>query len=276
MTSKITQKAFDRIAASYDQDFGANPVGLKLRERCHLLFKKYFQSPGLLWDAGCGSGLDALALARSGYRIVATDQATAMLAEVVKKIEQNQLHDSIMTIQKALDSPDLGRLLREVGPISGIYSNFGALNCLENLVTFARTCASLLPKDAFLVLIYMGRFSPLESLYYLLKAKPGPMIRRFSSSSQTARLGNCAIPIRYYSSANMYSYFRPFFSIIEIVPLGIILPPPFLFPCPALEKHIDWLDRWDRLIATCKLCREWGDHTALVLQRNDNELPHET
>src|SRR6188508_1027846 len=70
--------AFDAAAASYDADTLTNPVMRWLRRENLRNLRRCFRPRDRLLEIGCGSGAEALALARFGARILATDASPRM------------------------------------------------------------------------------------------------------------------------------------------------------------------------------------------------------
>jgi SAM-dependent methyltransferase len=260
---------FDLIANGYDRDFSRNPIGAWMRLRVHEVFDRYFFSPGRLWDVGCGTGEDAIRMARKGFTIIASDSSTQMLGELTRKSTDAGLASSI-TIQydpEGSATPGLGLLAADEA-FDGIYSNFGPFNCFKEPAEFASLCGKLLPKDRFLILIYMGRFSPAETGYFLLKGRAGEAIRRWSTRVQPGSVGQSTIPILYYSVGQIRRLFSPWFDLVETVPLGIIAPPPFVVSLPPRHPGLlSLLFRLDARLSHCRVLADWGDHTIAVLRR---------
>src|SRR4029077_17918069 len=63
-----TQRAFDEVAAGYDGPLGNNTLVQAVRARTLAAVTRSVAPGAALLDLGCGTGLDAAALARQGYR----------------------------------------------------------------------------------------------------------------------------------------------------------------------------------------------------------------
>ncbi|MGK9476834.1 class I SAM-dependent methyltransferase [Melioribacter sp. OK-6-Me] len=74
------EKFYNEISSFYDEmiSFDSN---LKKRED---FYKKIFNKNGAVADIGCGSGLDSIALAKSGFNVTAFDPSDKMI-ELLKK-----------------------------------------------------------------------------------------------------------------------------------------------------------------------------------------------
>ena len=65
--------AFDELASTYDATFTDTIVGKALRETVWARLEQTFRSSRRVLELGCGTGEDAVRLASSGIRVVATD-----------------------------------------------------------------------------------------------------------------------------------------------------------------------------------------------------------
>ena len=72
--------AFDLLAPSYDEDFTRSPIARWLRDQTHARLDALFHAGDTVLELGCGTGEDALYLARRGVRVLATDASEEMLA----------------------------------------------------------------------------------------------------------------------------------------------------------------------------------------------------
>ena len=148
-------------------------------------------APGArLLDLGCGTGIDAIELARRGYAVLATDWSPQMVERTRARAAEAGLSDRVTTAHMGLQELDRlrnadpstpfdsaqGNSSRAAGgkggeQFDGIYSNFGPLNCAPNLEAVARSCAALLRPGGKLVFSVIGRICPWEFGYYMLRGR---------------------------------------------------------------------------------------------------------
>ena len=132
--------AFSKSAATYDDDESKNRVARWTRTENLSYLRQTFGIGGVLLELGCGTGTEALHLARAGSRIVATDAAPGMIGELRDKLNHgtNQ-HNADCITTYVMPSGQVGRLVKEFGPggFDGAFSSFGPLNCERDLAPVA-------------------------------------------------------------------------------------------------------------------------------------------
>jgi SAM-dependent methyltransferase len=212
--------AFDPVAGTYDAVFTHTPIGRALRELVWLRLGATFQPSQRVLDIGCGTGEDALRLAGTGVCVVGTDASSQMI-EVARK--------------KALGLDPRGRVefrclpMEQIGAgfegetFDGVLSNFGAVNCAEDLPALVSAVAARLAPGAPLLWVVMGRYVPWEWLWYLFRGEWRKALRRLQPGGVTWR----GTTVRYPTPAQMRSLLCPYFSVRRITPLGFALPPSY-------------------------------------------------
>jgi ubiquinone/menaquinone biosynthesis C-methylase UbiE len=128
--------AYDAVAAEYDRQL--EPVGWIRRALWRHLDRLFVPGDEVL-DVGCGTGTDALHLARNHVRVTAVDASAGMLARLHSKLAAELPTPSVQVKLGNIDelAPEL------TGPFDGIISSFAALNTVD-LSAFASHAARLL------------------------------------------------------------------------------------------------------------------------------------
>src|SRR3954447_16270379 len=155
-----TQRAFDSVAADYDGPKGNNALIQRMRETVWRRLTTACPPGARLLDLGCGTGIDAIELARRSYAVMATDWSPQMVERTRERAAGAGLSDRVTAAHLGLQ--ELDRLRNpDGGPggeqFDGIYSNFGPLNCAPDLAAVARACAALLRPGGRLVFSVIGR-----------------------------------------------------------------------------------------------------------------------
>jgi SAM-dependent methyltransferase len=119
--------AFAAEAATYDERFGRNPVGLLFRQAFQARARTLLRPGSRVLDLGCGTGEDAVALAAAGLTIEAVDPAPAMVERARAKAAVAGIGEERCRFH-CLAAEDVGEL---GAGFDGAYSDFGALNCAD-------------------------------------------------------------------------------------------------------------------------------------------------
>ena len=185
-----------------------------------------------LWPAGirvveinCGTGVDAAWLTEHGVDVVATDAGLEMVA-----IARERGVDA-----RCLAAESIGDLA-SLGPFDGVLSNFGGLNCIEDLDAVVEGLARCVRVGGTGLLCVMGPVVPWEWLWFLLHGAPRKAVRRLAPVTMWR-----GTEIRYPSIAAMRRRLAPSFDVTRVWALGALIPPSYVEP---------WARRHPRVLAT--------------------------
>ena len=263
--------AFDALAADYDAHFSQSFLGALMREVVWRRLDLHFANGDQILELNCGTGEDALHVARRGVRVLATDRSAAMLEIACQKVEQAGLADLVhlhgLHIEELCDGEEINARLTLVGfqpPLDGAFSNFGGLNCVSDLTGVMRGLANLLRPKARVVVCIMGPFVPWEWCCFLFRGEPHKMLRRLRRGGAVWR----GLTVRYPSVATMRRAVTPAFRVLRISALGALLPPTYLGEWAARHRRlVRWLDRWERRFENWPLVPSLSDHYLIELER---------
>jgi SAM-dependent methyltransferase len=260
-----TQDAFDSVAADYDGPRGNNILIQEMRAEMWQRLDATFSGASRLIDIGCGTGLDAIRMARLGHHVTATDWSPQMVLRTSDRAAREGLTNRVQAI--AVGGQDFQRLEGE-GAYDGAYSNLGPLNCVPNLDGLARECARLLKPGGRLVFTVIGRYCPWEVVHYARQRRWERVKIRFARNFVPVTMNKHTIWTRYYTPREFYRAFQEHFALVHHQGLCVFAPPPYL--TWARERHPrlhEWLWRIDRRVSGWPLIRAMGDHFLIVMKK---------
>jgi ubiquinone/menaquinone biosynthesis C-methylase UbiE len=241
--------AFDRLASQYDRLWTRSAVGHLQREAVWRHIGVLFQPGQTVLDLGCGTGEDALRLMQAGVRVRAIDAS----GEMVKIARKRGVDAEFLPIEGC-------GLLEE--SFDAVLSNFGALNCVEDVESLRQPLARLVRPGGYMAICVMGRFCAWETAWALLRGQPAKAFRRWRKSV----MSSLGMRVFYPSRKGLEGAFRPCFTLVNWRGIGLCVPPSYVTGLPAgvLEK----LDDIDRRVAHWPLLRGLADHRLFVFVRN--------
>jgi len=252
--------AFDELAGDYDTDFTHTALGNALRRLVWSRTDQVFARAGRVLDLGCGTGEDALRLAARGASVLGIDAAAAMVAAASEKARQADYDARAQFRCVPIEQLNQG-LAGEV--FDGVLSNFGALNCVNDLNQVASDLATMLVPGARLLWVIMGRYVPWEWGWYLLRADPARAARRLRGSA-----GWHGMRIAYPSPRSVTRALGPHFSIDAVRPLGVALPPSYAAAWLGRRpRTLRWLSRAEELAQKLPALAQVADHYLIEATR---------
>jgi SAM-dependent methyltransferase len=256
--------AFDSCAADYDRTFTDTKMGRELRGIVWRYTEPRFHPGARVLELNCGTGEDAIWLARRNIRVVATDSSTAMLQAAAEKSIAHGLSDWIEFRQLDLEHP--GADWAE-GEFEGALSNFGGFNCIENLRPIIGILSHCIRPGGHLLLVVMGRYCLWEMLWHIFHLQPRVAFRRLRDRSE-ARIGNASLQVWYRSLRMLRRLFQSQFELVRALGLGVFLPPSYLQEVVLRRPTLfSSLVRLESAFAAKIPFRYFGDHLLLDLQR---------
>lgn len=122
---------FDAVADRYDARFTHHPVGRAVRAAVWRHLDTAFGPGARVADLGCGTGADAVHLARRGADVTAIDASPAMLAVARRNAAAAGVGDRVRLVQARIE--DLASTDLVGAALDGAIADFGSLNCLSAL-----------------------------------------------------------------------------------------------------------------------------------------------
>lgn len=257
---------FDAIAARYDETFTTSIIGRAQRRAVWHDLAKTFRSGDHILDIGCGTGIDACFLAERDVRVVACDPSPQMIDVVTRRIQQRRLQKLVRPL--VLRAEDMATLSPD-DRFDGAFSNFGALNCVDDLNGVARGLARLLKPGAAALLCWMGPCCMWEMMWYLVQRNRGKAFRRFKAEGIGARIAEeTFIHVHYPSKNFLVRAFAPEFRVKSVRGIGVAVPPSYLEPWARRHPQLFHLcEQFDSWFGPCPGIRLLGDHVLVRLVR---------
>ena len=235
--------AFDSIAERFDERFTPWLSVAAQRRAVRSVLEQAFAPGARLLEIGGGTGEDALWLAQRGRQVLMTDASPLMVRIAASKFAG--LPGAAAEVCAAEDLLDLAS--RTPTRFDGAFSNFAALNCVEDLEPFARGLARLLRPGAPALLVIFGRVCPGEWLVETLRGRPRNAFRRLAAGDQPARLGGREFTVRYHRRRDLARVLAPWFKPAGRQGVGVFVPPsaaePWISDHPRLLGALEALDQ---------------------------------
>lgn len=266
--------AFDKIAPQYDVEFTQTPLARLLREAVWARLGQHFQAGMHVLELGCGTGEDAIWLAKNGVRVTATDIAPAMLNVTRQKAEQFGVANRIETMVLDAAAPRSGVMSARNGSrtrmYDGAYSNFGALNCVKDLQPITRALSDWVKPRGKMVLVFINRRCAWEIGWHMLHLKPRVAFRRLRRGGVDAWVGQSVVHAWYPSIGQIERAFAAGFKVARVIGLGVFLPPSYLEDVIASRPRLfRALARLERRTSTAFLLSRFADHVIVEFERSN-------
>jgi SAM-dependent methyltransferase len=241
--------AFDQMARNYDALWTNTLIGRAQREAVWRWIDPLFQPGDSILDLGCGTGADAVHMINRNLHVTGVDASIEMVAVArAGGVEAQQL------ALESLDCLD--------GVYDGVISNFGVLNCIDDLQALGIQLGRLTRRSSYLAVCVMGPVCLWETCHYLKRSRPRKAFRRWRSSGSLASMG---VHLNYPSIHQIRSAFQNHFKLLTWVGIGLTIPPSYILGLSATTvRH---LKRVDRHLAHRPLLRMFSDHRLLLFRR---------
>jgi ubiquinone/menaquinone biosynthesis C-methylase UbiE len=257
---------FDAVAETYDDVFTNSLVGRAQRDLVWKELDRCFHAGQRILELNCGTGVDAIHLAERGVEVLACDAAPRMIDAAWRQL--GSAGRATRPQFRVLATERINQLECE-GPFDGAFSNFGGLNCLEDLSVFARDLSRLLAPGATALVCMFGRSCAWEAAWYLGHGNLRKALRRYQRGGTVGRLAEgVTVKVRYPSVRAMSRLFAPNLRLLRFRGVGVTVPPSYLealarrFPRALLT--LKQIDGW---VGGLPVFRLLGDHILFEFQR---------
>jgi len=220
-------EAFDSASEEYDFTISHNYINTWIRERSVSELLRLVNRDDTLVEIGCGTGVEALDIARHVSRIIATDISDKMIEILKQKIQAKKAFDKIIPLK--LRAADISKVkdALEGSKAQAAYSFNGALNCEPDLEHFVEGLASVLVPGGYFACSVRNSLCIGEAVAHaavLQFEKMAPRKRRAVMVS----VGGIDIPAFYYSPLAFARFFERRFKLRRMIGLPAFMPPAYL------------------------------------------------
>ncbi len=256
------ETSFDKVAGTYDTTFTYSTIGKMQRDLVHHKLSKYLDSVKTILEINCGTGEDAIALAKQNFKITATDISPMMIEKAKTKGTYQNLN---------FVTADINTIVTTfVGQqFDLIFSNFGGLNCLtkSELENFFLNADLLLTKKGKLVLVIMPKNTLWEQFYFFTKSQFSKVFRR-KKEMTLANVDGKKVPTYYYNPKDIVNLSKANFELMTQKPIGFFVPPSYLETVFKNKKGLlQFLNTLEKGITSWSFLSKYADHYLITLQK---------
>ncbi|HYS73927.1 MAG TPA: class I SAM-dependent methyltransferase [Thermoplasmata archaeon] len=213
------------MAGTYDLVEGRNTISERVRRTTLQAALGAFHRGDRILELGCGTGRDAVAMARAGIRVVATDVSRGMVEATRLRAQEEGVGD-LITVQNL----PAATAAREDGPFDGVYSNGAVLNLEPDLSSVAAGLTESVRRGGTAVLTAANRVSLFELAVYPLALRPRKAFRKLGSTvpipiSREGIGKKYVVPTRFLTPREFCAIFAPHFDLQALRALQAITPP---------------------------------------------------
>jgi SAM-dependent methyltransferase len=253
---EFSRDFWNAAAEKYERAFTGTSVGKFWRSAVWRELDARFRPGCRILELNCGTGLDAIHLARRGVSVVAYDISPRMI-DLARQAATGAPGSELLDF-RVLATEHLTALNGEP-QFEGAFSNFSGLNCVQDLSAVGGNLARLLVPGSALLLCMLGRIWPLGSLWRLLH---GPRKR----PGRPAK--NSTVCVYHPSSREIAGALSPYFVLRRLKGVGITVPPSYMEPLAVrFPRSTHLLDTIDRLVCDLPPFRSLGGCVLLEFKR---------
>ena len=261
--------AFSRTAQRYDEFADDHPHLTRMREKVYAHLGRVVPAGSTVLELNAGTGTDAVALARRGYRVHATDIAPGMLARLRDKVSGYSLEDVVTVEERSF--LDLAGVAGS--PYDAVFSDLGGLNCVRDLRPVVAQVRQVLRPGGVVVWVLM----PPICLWELATAFTGQFglaFRRLRRGGTIAHLEGREFPVYYFRPNRALAAFGRDFTLIDIEGLAVATPTAesknLARRHPKVYRALSWAD--ERL-SRRRPFYGWGDFYIVSLRYQPAVVP---
>jgi len=255
---------FDRMAKEYDEVFTRSMIGRAQRDSVWRVLARIFKKGDHILELNCGTGEDAMFLARNSISVTACDASKQMIQVASERLRVEAPNASV---QFNLLSTERILELQPLKMFDGALSNFSGLNCVADLKQTAEDLALLLRPNALLLVCLSTRFCIWEMFWFLFRGKIRKAFRRWPGRT-TIETAGLTVDVYYPTVLQLQKLLSPHFVLCSCMGVGLTVPPSYVENWISnYPKLLRLLCAIDEIICTVPGLRVLGDHMLLQFER---------
>lgn len=262
---QLAVAAFNKQSAIFDAIYRENTIVQYKRERVRDVVCRYVPKGSHILELNCGTGEDAIFFAQHGYTVHATDISNGMLEKATEKVQQQGLQNEVSFEQCSFTS-----LASLAGgeQYDAVFSNFGGLNCTNELDKVLLSFNTVLKPGGIACLVILPKFCLPETLL-ILKGKFKTATRRFfSSKGRRAHIEGEYFTCWYYSPSYIKQVLRNDFVVESVEGLCTFVPPSYIEHfAEKYPRLFGFLKNIEMRLKTAWPWRAIGDYYIIVLKK---------
>jgi hypothetical protein len=260
--SEPINRGFSNQASAYDERDSNNRILIDLRKQVLEHVKEYLQPQSHILELNAGTGIDALSFVAEGHRVHATDLSDGMVEQIRLKIIASGQPERFTCQQLSFEN--LNKVNRR--KFDYVFSNFGGLNCLQDLSLVSRHLPELLNHNAYVTLVLMPPVC-LWELLGIFKGRWTGAFRRLNKNGTIAHVEGEYFKTYYHPLQSICSAFKGPFSLVACEGLAALSPPPHRPDLPIARPRLYKLMRnVDGFFRTSFPFNRWADHIIVTFQ----------
>jgi len=258
--------AYDRYASRYDAVLIENKINAYMRSQMIDEERRTFSPGDNLLEIGCGTGDEALELAKRGCRVIAVDPSEGMLNQARSKANRVPFGVRVRFLKGY--AREIGALVSGIAtlPFDGAYSSF-ALSYETNLELVSEALARYIKPGGFFLAALMNRVCAAEGLLAIGTLHPSIAGRRLAPITRH-KVGQVDTSIIARTVHEVNRVFNPFFKLVDLRGLPVVLPPAYLNRLTRRFPGVmELAEQIDAKTARLPILRGLGDHTLFKFRR---------
>ena len=237
-------EAFSRTAEKYDSFAEDHPHLTRMRNKVYSHVMRHVPRSAHILELNAGTGTDAVALAKRGYFIHATDIAPGMLNRLRDKVNRLGLQERVTMEERSFLSLEGVR----GAPFDAVFSDLGGLNCVPDLTPVIQQVSQILKPGGIVTWVLMPHVC-LWELAEVFRGHISLALRRFSRGRVRANVEGLNFDVYYFSPGQAIQWLGDAFDLVALEGLSVFTPTAesknFAKLHPHLYRSLSWLD--DRL-----------------------------